>query len=96
LKSHVKRNGEQWTVTADLHNASKSPALMVRIKVVREKTGDLIVPAIYDDNYIALMPGERRTLHVTLENADTRGEKPRLILEGYHLSNPGAIPPPAP
>ena len=32
---------------------------MVRVKAVRSKSGDLIVPALYNDNYIALMPGEK-------------------------------------
>ncbi|HEV2277443.1 MAG TPA: discoidin domain-containing protein [Acidobacteriaceae bacterium] len=91
LKPHIKRHGSQWDLTADLRNTSKVPALMVRIKVVREKTGDLIAPALFDDNYIALMPGERRTLHVQLDDGDTRGEQPRLIVEGYNLANPGKI-----
>ncbi|HKR28388.1 MAG TPA: glycoside hydrolase family 2 protein [Acidobacteriaceae bacterium] len=91
LKPHIKRRGSQWELTADLRNRSKIPALNVRIKVVRDKSGDLIAPALFDDNYIALMPGERRTLHVQLDDADTRGEQPRLILEGYNLANPGKI-----
>lgn len=91
LKSHIRRNGDDWDLTVDLHNASKTPALMVRVKVVRRKSGDLIAPALFDDNYIALMPGERRTLHVTLRNEDTRGEKPRMILEGYNVKDPGQV-----
>ena len=61
VKSHIKQHGSQWLLTAELHNVSAAPALMVCVKAVREKTGDPILPAIYDDNYIALMPGERRT-----------------------------------
>ena len=89
LKSHIKREGSQWVIDADLRNTSKSPALLVRVKAVREKTGDLIVPALYDDNYVALMPGERRTIHAQLENADTRGERPRVIVKGFNLSGSG-------
>lgn len=89
LKSHIQRRGAQWFLTADLRNTSKSPALLVRVKVVRERTGDLIVPALYDDNYIALMPGERRTIHIQLEDADTRGERPRLVLYGFNLTSSG-------
>ncbi len=89
MKSHIRRHGDEWFIAADLHNTSKSPALLVRVKVVREKTGDLIVPALYDDNYIALMPGERRTIHIQLENADTRGEHPRLALYGFNLASSG-------
>jgi hypothetical protein len=69
-----------------LHNVSKTPALMVRVKAVRSKSGDLIVPALFDDNYIALMPGEKRTISISLEDADTRGEKPSVRLRGYNLA----------
>ena len=27
---------------------------------MREKTGDRILPAVYSDGYVALMPGEKR------------------------------------
>ena len=87
LKSHIHRQGSEWFLTADLRNTSKFPALLVRVKAVRARTGDLIVPALYDDNYIALMPGERRTLRIELEDADTRGERPRLILRGFNLAS---------
>jgi hypothetical protein len=96
MKSHIHREGSQWMLAADLHNTSKSPALLIRVKVVREKTGDLIVPALFDDNYVALMPGERQTLHIQIENADTRGERPRLILKGFNLNSSGHNWTPAP
>jgi hypothetical protein len=86
LKSHIRREGDHWTISADLRNTSRTPALLVRVKAVRKKTGDLIVPALYDDNYIALMPGERRTLHIQILDADTRGERPRLVLYGFNLT----------
>ena len=53
---------------------------MVRVKAVRQKTGDRILPAIYSDNYIALMPGESRTIVTEVNEADTRGENPTIVL----------------
>jgi hypothetical protein len=58
---------------------------MVKLKVVRDKSGDRILPAIYSDNYIAVMPGEKRTVHTEVANADTRGETPRIAIEGFNL-----------
>ena len=86
-KTRVARRGSQWQITTELRNTSANPALLVRAKVVREKAGDPILPAIYDDNYIALMPGESRTLHIEFENADIRGQHPRVIVQGYNLAN---------
>jgi hypothetical protein len=58
---------------------------MVRVRAVREKSGDRILPVIYSDNYIALMPGERQTIRTELEHADTRGETPRIVVEGFNV-----------
>jgi hypothetical protein len=80
----VERQGAKWLLTTELRNASKQPALMVHLKVVREKSGDRILPALYDDNYVALMPGERKTIHTELQHADARGERPRMVVEGFN------------
>jgi len=85
-KAHIRRNGAEWQISTELHNVSKTPALMVRVKAVRSKSGDLIVPALYSDNYIALMPGEKRVISISLEDADTRGERPSVRVRGYNLA----------
>jgi hypothetical protein len=84
--THIKHSGSQWTITTELHNVSKTPALMVRVKAVRSKSGDLIVPALFSQNYIALMPGEKATISTSLLDADTRGERPRIRVDGYNLA----------
>ena len=58
---------------------------MVRIEAVRETSGDRILPALYGDNYVALMPGERRTIRTELEHADTRGDRPRIVVDGFNV-----------
>jgi len=82
----VARQGSRWVLTTELHNIDKTPALMLRVKAVRERSGDRILPALYSDNYVALMPGEKCTVKTELENADTRGERPRIALEGFNLA----------
>ena len=84
-RSHVTQTGAKWMIDTELRNASQTPALMVHVKAVRAKSGDVIAPAIYDDNYIALMPGESRTIHIELEDADTRGERPRVVVSGFNV-----------
>jgi hypothetical protein len=85
--TRVDRQGNRWQLTTELHNPSNQPALMIRLKAVREKSGDRILPAIYSDNYISLMPGERRTIQTELEHADTRGETPRVVVEGFNVGH---------
>ena len=83
--TRLERQGARWQLTTDLYNASPQPALMVKLKVVRAKSGDRILPAIYSDNYVALMPGERRSIDTWVEDADTRGEEPRVAVDGFNV-----------
>ncbi len=79
------RQGDRWLITTQLTNGSTAPALMVRMKAVRERSGDRILPAIYSDNYFALMPGERRTITTEVSHADTRGERPGMVVGGFNV-----------
>jgi hypothetical protein len=84
--TNVKREGEVWRLTTELHNGSTWPALMTRVKAVRAESGDRILPAIYSDNYVLLMPGEHRILHTELQHADTRGESPKIVVSGFNVA----------
>jgi len=82
----VEPRDNRWLLTTTLKNTSAIPALMLRLKAVRSTAGDRILPAIYDDNYFALMPGESRAIDISLEQADARGERPRIVLEGFNVA----------
>ena len=81
----AERRGGRWFLKTALANRSSTPALMVRLKAVRDKSGDRILPAIYSDGYVALMPGEKRTIDTEISEADARGETPRIVVEGFNV-----------
>ena len=83
----IEQKGDLWLLTTQLHNTSATPALMVRLIAVRETTGDRILPAIYSDNYVTLMPGEKRSLLTELNHRDTRNEKPRIAVGGFNTAS---------
>jgi hypothetical protein len=86
VKTIADRKGDAWFLRTELHNNSTTtPALMVRLKPVRERSGDRILPAIFTDNYVALMPGETRTIDTEVQHADTRGEAPAVLVEGFNV-----------
>jgi hypothetical protein len=89
--TRIKHKGSDWRLTTKLQNVSRVPALMVRVKAVGNVTRDLIVPALFSDNYIALMPGEERTLTISLRDEDTRGEKPEIEVRGFNLAHPNSM-----
>ena len=84
-KTTSEQRSDRWFLTTQLKNTSAYPALFVRVQAEREKTGDRILPAIYDSNYIALMPNESRTIKTEFRKSDTRGETPRIAIMGFNV-----------
>ena len=83
--TRTERQADRFVLTTELKNTTKAPALMVRLAVVRAKSGDRVLPALFSDNYVALMPGELRTIRTEVEAADARGEDPRIAVEGFNV-----------
>jgi len=83
--TQIQKSGEGWMLATKLNNNTEHPALMIRLKVVGEKSGERILPAFFSDNYIALMPGEEKTITMRLKDEDTRGEKPAVEISGFNL-----------
>jgi hypothetical protein len=67
-----------------LTNTAKTVAPMVRVMPVRRESRDRILPALFSDNYLTLMPGEAREITVEFQEADTRGETPAFVVQSYH------------
>ena len=72
---------DSWTVS--ISNTGTVPALMLRIKLVDEASGDLVLPVIYSDNYFCLLPGESRTISVSARPEDYSG-RARIELSGFN------------
>jgi hypothetical protein len=73
--------------TVDLANSGTVAAFFVRMKVIRASDGEMITPAFMDDNYIVLLPGEKKTVQVDVTGvkAEERNTPLLLHLEGFNL-----------
>ena len=85
LNTKASKKQDRWYLTTTLTNKTKTPALMIKLKVVGKNDKERILPVIFSDNYVSLMPGEKRTVKIELQNADTRGEKPVVVVEGVNV-----------
>lgn len=83
--SKVEKSGDNWIITTTLNNISKSPVLMVRLKAIGNNNGERILPVFYSDNYVSLMPGEKKVIVTRLKDEDTHGEKPGIEISGFNL-----------
>ncbi|MEW2490918.1 glycoside hydrolase family 2 protein [Streptomyces sp. NPDC048411] len=79
--SHVSRDGYRRTATATVRNRGSMVAAMVRLSLLDDDSAR-VLPTLYDDNYLWLLPGETRT--VTLSWPALASGRPRLRAEGYN------------
>jgi hypothetical protein len=84
-QTSLTRQGNEWLLTTTLKNDTPTPALMLRLKVVGEKSAERILPVYFSDNYVSLMPGEEKSITMRLQQRDTRGEKPKVEVSGFNL-----------
>jgi hypothetical protein len=81
----VSKSGDEWILTTTLNNTSDQPVLMIRLKVVGDNSGERILPVLYSDNYISLMPGEKKHIIIKVKEMDTRGENPEVEISGFNV-----------
>ncbi len=83
--------GTMHRVVVDVANPGATPAVMIRLKVQRSQSAERVLPAVFDDNYLTLLPGEQKRVSVQFETSALAGEEPRLLVEGWNIT-PAEIP----
>jgi hypothetical protein len=73
-------------LTATISNPTSSAALAIRLKLLRGRSGDRLLPAMYQDNYFSLLPRESKTLDVRFPSSALTSERPRLAVEGWNVT----------
>lgn len=81
----IKKENGQYEVTVKLKNPSSSVAFLIELNIVGSASGKSIVPVLWDDNYISLVPKESRTIKVTFPVAALKGEKPVFKYKGWNV-----------
>ncbi len=79
----VSAAGRERKATVTLTNSGSLPAVMAKLTLRNAATGLRILPAYYSDNYISLLPGERRT--ITVEFPAGTGT-PAFGLRGWNIA----------
>lgn len=83
VKCSAKRVSE-GEIEVSISNAKGNPvAFFSRVSLIDSKTGERILPAFYDDNYVSVLPGE--TIKVKVEYYPTKGITPAIQVKGWNV-----------
>lgn len=74
--------GDYTVFTINLENKSEETlAFLVNPKLVDKKTGEQILPVLWSDNYISLLPTEKRRLVAKINNEYTSNKEIDLLVD---------------
>jgi len=95
LRAHAsfEKNGPVGVAHVSVENPSPAIAFFVRLRLTRGPGGALVAPVLWQDNYVTLVPGEKRQLEVTYRSADLQDANPAVDLYGWNVQSMQALPP---
>jgi len=85
VSSSSVRDGKVAETRVTLENPSKSLAFFVRLKINQGKGGEEILPVIWQDNYISLLPGEKREITATYSTRSLGEATPEVEVSGWDV-----------
>ena len=86
----VRRGGAE-IARVTISNPSRSLAFFVHLQIKRGSNGPDVLPVVWQDNYVSLLPGERRELTATYKVKDLGSATAFLKVEGWN-SAPIKVP----
>jgi exo-1,4-beta-D-glucosaminidase len=86
VTSTSARKGPDTITTVKLENPSTSLAFFVRLKLTKGAAGDEVVPVLWEDNYLSLLPGEKRTVTATVRSTDLGRARAAVVVSGMNLA----------
>ena len=87
ITDHTERKGEDAVTHITLENPSKSLAFFIRLKIDKGRGGEEILPVVWEDNYISMLPGERREVTATYRAHELGAAQPAVEVSGWNVTS---------
>ncbi|GAA1671266.1 discoidin domain-containing protein [Streptomyces yatensis] len=82
--AEVTRAADRHGLTARIRNRGSSVAAMVRLSLLERPNGPRVLPTLYGDNYLWLLPGESRTVELSWPSTAGSPRHPVLTAQAYN------------
>jgi exo-1,4-beta-D-glucosaminidase len=83
--SAIKNEGNKSRLTVTLENLGTGLAFAMNPKILKMTSREPVLPVFWEDNYISLLPKEKRIVQVEFDSKDLNGEKPLLKVDGWNV-----------
>jgi exo-1,4-beta-D-glucosaminidase len=76
---------EETAARVSLENSGTGLAFLVHLRVLKGKDGAEVLPVYFDDNYVSLLPGEKREIIAHVKKSDLGGAQPVIAVDGFNV-----------
>jgi len=87
VSAFIEPGGEGSVVRVKLRNPSDKLAFQVALAVERPNNDEEILPVLWQDNYIALLPGESREITAQFVDSGALRDGAKLRVAGWNIQN---------
>ena len=84
MNASVKEVDGKVIITSELENPSQAIAFFIKL-LLKDEKGEIIFPALWSDNYVSLLPGEKRSFECLLNRSITINKKLNLVVSGWNV-----------
>lgn len=85
VNENTEREGDESITRVTIENPSKNLAFFVRLKLTRGAGGEEALPVVWQDNYISLLPGEKREVSATYRSSELGASKAVVEMSGWNV-----------
>ncbi len=86
VSSRFERKGNDEEIArVRVENPGASLAFFVHLRISKGQGGEEVLPVLWEDNYVSLLPGETIELEARYRVKDLEGEKPVVEVDGWNV-----------
>lgn len=83
----VRRVTDAYTLLhVTLANPTRNVAVMAHVQLRNQRTNRRVLPVIYSENYVSLIPEESRTITIEAASANLAGTRPMVVVDGWNVA----------
>lgn len=84
-ESRTEQQGDEDRTTVTIENPTNHLAFFVHVGIKKGPQGEEVALILWEDNYLSLMPGEKREVSASYRRQDLEGAAPVIEVEGWNV-----------
>lgn len=87
LKINISKQGKDTnsSITVEIENPASSIAFFTQY-LLKDAAGEIVYPVYWDDNYISILPGEKKTLKCSFDEKALKSKIVNLKVTGWNIN----------